>query len=158
MGLAGPVGSVVGACSPSRLEADAPQSVPGLHSSRAPVVEVLVTADRAWLLRDSMRLEDAEPDHLKPLWIMSRIVSPDYPLVGDEWEEVLIVEALTAPGARAVADTLGLLGDEEADLKFAGPVTRSLWPEGLWYRWLEEEDVTGFLSNYLPPGLPKVSP
>lgn len=110
-----------------------------------------MTADRAWLLRDSMRLEDAEPDHLKPLWIMSRATE-------GVSEEVLIVEALTAPGARAVAETLGLLGDEEADLKFAGPVTRSLWPEGLWYRWLEEEDVTGFLSNYLPPGLPKVSP
>lgn len=101
-----------------------------------------MTADRAWLLRDSMRLEDAEPDHLKPLWIMSR--------GSDGNEEVLIVEALTAPGARAVADTLGLLGDEEADLRFGGPVTRSLWPEGLWYRWLAEEDVTGFLSDHLP--------
>lgn len=110
-----------------------------------------MTADRAWLMRDSMRLEDAEPDHLKPLWIMSK--SPE-----STGEEVLIVEALTAPGARAVADTLGLLGDEEADLKFAGPVTRSLWPEGLWYRWLTEEDVTGFLSNYLPRELPKPQP
>lgn len=105
-----------------------------------------MTADREWLLRDSMRLEDAEPDHLKPLWIVGRIAEG----VG---EEVLIVEALTAPGAAAVAETLGLLA-EGSDLVFAGPLIRRLWPSDLWYRWLTQDDVAGFLQQHLPE-LPK---
>lgn len=109
-----------------------------------------MTADREWLLRDSMRLEDAQPDHEKPLWIMSRATE-------GVREEVLIVEALTAPGARAVAETLGLLGEGEADLLFAGPLIRALWPKDLWYGWLTESDVEYFLLHHLPE-LPKVSP
>jgi hypothetical protein len=108
-----------------------------------------VTADRQWLLRDSMRLEDAEPDHLKPLWI---IASPEETF--ERGEEVLIVEALTAPGARAVAETLGLLGPFAPDLKFAGPIARAAWPQGLWYRWLTTEDMADFFARYLPE-LPK---
>lgn len=110
-----------------------------------------MTADREWLLRDSMRLEDAAPDATKPLWIVSRSLE-------GAGEQVLIVEALTAPGARAVAETLGLMGAGEPDLRFAGPIARTVWPRGLWYRWLTHADVADFLGNYLPPELAKVSP
>lgn len=109
-----------------------------------------MTADREWLLRDSMRLEDAAPDVTKPLWIVGRHIGAG--------EEVLIVEALTAPGARAVAETLGLMGgaDEfDGDLRFAGPIARAVWPRGLWYRWQSEQDLAEFLGNYLPPELLK---
>lgn len=111
-----------------------------------------MTADRAWLLRDSMRLEDAEPDHLKPLWIVSRSTEG----VG---EEVLILEALTAPGVRAVGEALDLIGpkDLDADLRLAGPISRSAWPQGLWYRWLTQDDVADFFQHHLPE-LPKASP
>lgn len=107
-----------------------------------------MTADREWLLKDSMRLEDAEPDHLKPLWIVG-VREP-------EGERVLIVEALTAPGARAIGETLGLLGADDS-IYLAGPLARSVWPESFWYRWLTEQDVADFLSSYLPPELREVS-
>lgn len=102
----------------------------------------MVTADRDWLLRDSMRLEDAEPDHLKPLWIISRN--------WDVTEEVLILEALTPTGSRFIAETLGLLAPSAPDLRFGGPVARTVWPQELWYRWLTAEDVADFMARYLP--------
>lgn len=105
----------------------------------------MATADREWLLRDSMRLEDAEPDATKPLWI---IADPEERF--DKGEQVLIVEALTAPGARAVAETLGFLGPFAPDLRFGGPVARTVWPQELWYRWLTHEDVADFMARYLP--------
>lgn len=107
----------------------------------------MVTADRDWLLRDSMRLEDAEPDHQKPLWIIGS--DP-----GKVDERILILEALTPTGARAVAETLGLLGPDAPDLSFGGPVARTVWPRDLWYRWLCHEDLAEFLAAYLPE-LPK---
>lgn len=102
-----------------------------------------MTADREWLLRDAMRLEDAEPDWRKPLWIIG---TPEH---GGK-ERVLILEALTAPGARAVAETLGLLGPDAPDLSFAGPIARAAWPQGLWYRWLTSDDMAEFFAAHLP--------
>lgn len=108
-----------------------------------------VTADREFLMRDSMRLEDAEPDHLKPLWIIAREQGAE--------EEVLILEALTPTGARFIAETLGLLAPSAPDLVFGGPVARTVWPSAMWYRWLTRDDVADFIAKYLPE-LPKPSP
>jgi hypothetical protein len=107
----------------------------------------VTTADREWLLRDSMRLEDAAPDVTKPLWIVSRGQGRD--------EEILILEALTAPGSRAIGEALDLISPDDGDLRVAGPIARVVWPRGLWYRWLSEQDLADFLGTYLPPELPK---
>jgi hypothetical protein len=105
--------------------------------------------DREWLLADSMRLEDAAPDASKPLWIVSRSIEG----VG---EQVLILEALTAPGARAVGEALELVGsgDPDGSLRLAGPISRAAWPKSLWYRWLTQDDVVDFFQHHLPE-LPK---
>ena len=101
-----------------------------------------------------MRLEDKASDKDKGLWLVSYTHSPDYPLVGDEWERVIIVEALTAPGARAILETLDLVGDG-MDLRFAGPINRLAWPREKvpWYEWLDETDprLAAFLGGAQDP-------
>jgi hypothetical protein len=95
--------------------------------------------DREVLLRDAMRLEDKAPDGSKGLWLVSwqnpRSGHPGFQ------DSIVIVEALTAPGARAVLETLEL-AVPEMDLKFVGPVNRLAWPRDQipWYEWLNEDD------------------
>lgn len=89
---------------------------------------------REQLLADALRLEDKELEARKDLWLLSLTVA--------EGELCLIVEAVTGPGAVAVADTWDLLPDMySTELKFHGPHDRGCWPEKYWYRWLTETDV-----------------
>lgn len=96
---------------------------------------------REELLAVTMRLENAEPDARKGLWLLAVTRSPDYPLVGDEWQEILIVEAVTGPGAVAVAATLDLMPADPGDITLSGPHPRDMWPRSWWYRWLDEASV-----------------
>lgn len=79
--------------------------------------------DRDWLLRDAMRLEDAQADGLKGIWAVER------------GGRMCLVPALTAVGARARMELLDLAGPGD-DLTFTGPVDRRAWaglPHDEWF-------------------------
>jgi hypothetical protein len=91
---------------------------------------------REQLLADALRLEDKELEARKDLWIIS--------MRFDGSERILIVEAVTAPGAVGIAQTLDLIDyalTVSGELKLHGPHARDCWPEEYWYRWLTEADV-----------------
>lgn len=107
-----------------------------------------MTVDREWLLADAMRLEDAQPDHQKGLWLVGRI--EPYAMSADEsrlGEQVILVEALTAPGARAVLETLELVGPD-ADLSFAGPIDRRAWRGLEFLKWYDEGTVAAWMNRH----------
>ena len=112
-----------------------------------------MTVDREWLLADAMRLEDAQPDHQKGLWLVGRALCQcrlvDMPehCIGGPHEQVILVEALTAPGARAVLETLELVGPD-ADLSFAGPIDRRAWRGLDFLEWYDEETVEGWMNRH----------
>ena len=93
---------------------------------------------RDQLLADAMRLEDKAPEANKELWVIGATTI-------DGREQLLIVEAVTGPGAVAVANTLELIcGDPEnkaGTLRLSGPHPRDSWPEKWWYQWLGDEQV-----------------
>lgn len=90
---------------------------------------------RDQILADALRLEDKELEARKDLWLIGRVMD------GDGYS-VMVVEAVTGPGAVGVALTLDLLTDiDPGDLVLHGPHSREKWPEAYWYRWLTEADV-----------------
>jgi hypothetical protein len=88
---------------------------------------------REQLIADALRLENAQPDAMKDLWMLG--------IRRDGRELVLIVEAVTGPGALGVADTLDLIPLDPGDIALHGPHHRGTWPQEYWYRWLTADDV-----------------
>lgn len=88
---------------------------------------------RDQILADALRLEDKELEARKDLWVLG------CQLQGEEM--LLIVEAVTSPGAVAVAQTWGFPQVLDGDVTIHGPHSREKWPESYWYRWLTEADV-----------------
>lgn len=88
---------------------------------------------REQLVADALRLENAQPDAMKDLWMLG--------IRRDGRELVLIVEAVTGPGALGVADTLDLIPLDPGDITLHGPHHRDTWPQEYWYRWLTAADV-----------------
>ena len=89
---------------------------------------------REELIAHALRWEDKELEARKSLWILSTTQN------GDEY--LLIVEAVSGPGAVGVAGVWDLLPDMySTELTLHGPHARDSWPDRYWYRWLSEADV-----------------
>lgn len=108
-----------------------------------------MTVDREWLLADAMRLEDAQADEAKGLWIVGRSATQHCFIDSKEiqYEQVILVEALTAPGARAVLETLELVGPDDS-LTFAGPMDRRAFRGLEFLRWYDEATVEAWINRH----------
>lgn len=94
---------------------------------------------REQLIADALRLEDKQPEAMKDLWVLG--------IRRDGQELLLIVEAVTGPGALGVAATLDLIPLDPGDIALHGPNHRGAWPEKYWYRWLTAADVEEMVSE-----------